>query len=78
MLLLGLLWQLGRRRANRLSKIPAGMGCVCVCMGVVSGLRAKLWLVAAPSARQKVAGGAVMGLQAFGSPCPGSFFFFFG
>lgn len=31
MLLLGLLWQLGRRRANRLSKIPAGMGgCVCV------------------------------------------------
>lgn len=32
MLLLGLLWQLGRRRANRLSKIPAGMGCVCVCV----------------------------------------------
>lgn len=45
-------------------------------MGVVSGLRAKLWLVAAPSARQKVAGGADMGLQAFGSPCPGFFFFF--
>lgn len=73
----GVTMAIGEKESKQIKQNTSRDGmCVCVCMGVVSGLRAKLWLVAAPSARQKVAGGAVMGLQAFGSPCPGFFFFF--